>query len=123
MWGLAARCSKASKQARLMERKVALFQMPATGGEGWQISVQRPTSPTDKQAGERIYRQAGAGNGGVGVWCYMQKQHSHNGLTSIILNVLGTVSLHFQGPFVPISLWSILRIVKAHVLGTVCSFM
>ena len=39
------------------------------------------------------------------------------------LNVLGTVNLQFQGPFVPISLWSVLRIVESHVLGTVCSFM
>ena len=43
------------------------------------------------------------------------------GLTSIILIVLGTVSLQFWGPFVPTSLWSVLRIVAAHVLGTVWS--
>ena len=43
------------------------------------------------------------------------------GLTSIILNVLGTVNLQFQGPFVSISLWSVLGIVEAHVLGTVWS--
>ena len=65
MWGLTACCSKASKQARLMERKVALFQMPATGGEGWQISVQRPAPPTDKQGvREFIDRQAQ----GMGIW-------------------------------------------------------
>ena len=59
----------------------------------------------------------------------MQKQHSTfltvifklviSGLTSIILVVLGTVIL--QGPFVPISLWLILRIVAALVLRTVWS--
>ena len=42
-----------------------------------------------------------------------------SGLTSTILIGLGTVNLQFQGPFVPISLQSILRIVAAHVLGTV----
>ena len=42
-----------------------------------------------------------------------------SGLTSVILIVLGTVNLQFQGPFVPISLWPVLRIVAAHVLGTV----
>ena len=48
-----------------MERKVALFQMPATGGEGWQISVQRPAPPTDKQGvREFIDRQAQ----GMGIW-------------------------------------------------------
>ena len=50
----------------------------------------------------------------------MQKQQSSvtvifklvvTGQTSIILVVLGTVNLQFQGPFVPISLRPILRIV------------
>ena len=40
-------------------------------------------------------------------------------LTSIILVVLSTVNLQFQGPFVPISSWSILRTVAAPVLGPV----
>ena len=40
-----------------------------------------------------------------------------SGLTSIILVVLDTVSLQFWGPFVPISLWSILGIVVTRVLG------
>ena len=44
-----------------------------------------------------------------------------SGLTSIILIVLGTSNLQFQGPFVPISLWSVLRIVAVHVPGTVRS--
>ena len=42
-----------------------------------------------------------------------------SGLTSIILVVLGTVTLQFQGALVPISLRSALRIVAAHILGTV----
>ena len=41
-----------------------------------------------------------------------------SGLTSINLIVLGSVTLQFQGPFVPVSLWSIIRIVATHVLGT-----
>ena len=59
----------------------------------------------------------------------MHKQHSTfltvifklviSGLTSIILVVLSIVIL--QGPFVPISLWLILRIVAALVLRTVWS--
>ena len=41
------------------------------------------------------------------------------GLVSLILVVLSTVNLQFQGLFVPISLWPVLRIVVAHVVGTV----
>ena len=44
-----------------------------------------------------------------------------SGLTSIILVVLGTVILQFQGPFVPISLHPVLGIVAAHILGTIWS--
>ena len=44
-----------------------------------------------------------------------------SGLTSVILIVLGTVNLQFQGPFVPISLWPVLGIVAGIVLGTVWS--
>ena len=44
-----------------------------------------------------------------------------SGLTSIILIVLGTVNLQFQRPFVHISVQAILKIVAAHVLGTVWS--
>ena len=43
------------------------------------------------------------------------------GLTSVILVILGTVNLQFQGLFVPISLRPVLRIVAAHVLGSVWS--
>ena len=43
------------------------------------------------------------------------------GLTSIILIVLGTVNLQFQGPLVPISLSPVLRTVAAYVVGTVWS--
>ena len=43
------------------------------------------------------------------------------GLTSVILLVLGTVNLQFQGPFVPISLWSVLGIVAAFVVGAIWS--
>ena len=60
----------------------------------------------------------------------MQKQQSSmtvifklviSGLTSVILIVLGTINLQFQGPFVPISLWPVLGTAAAHVLGTVWS--
>ena len=77
-----------------------------------------PPHPTGNQWGKRFYRQK-RGEG------YMQKQQPAltvifqlvtSGLTSIILTVLGTVNLQFQGPFVPISLRQILRIVAASVM-------
>lgn len=40
-------------------------------------------------------------------------------LTSVIVIVLDTVDLQFQGPFVPISLRPVLRIVAADVVSTV----
>ena len=42
-------------------------------------------------------------------------------LASVILIVLGTVNLQFQGRFVPISLRPVLRIVAAYVLAKVWS--
>ena len=43
------------------------------------------------------------------------------GLTSIILIVLTTVNLQFQGQFIPISLRPVLGIVAAYVMATVWS--
>ena len=43
------------------------------------------------------------------------------GLTSVILIVLNIVNLQFQGPFAPISLRPVLRIVEAYVVATVWS--
>ena len=60
----------------------------------------------------------------------MQKQQSSltiifklviSGLTGIILVVLDTVHSQFRGPFVPIYMQSVLRIVAAHILCTVRS--
>ena len=42
-------------------------------------------------------------------------------LIRVILVVLGTVNLKFQGPFVPISLRPILKIVTASIVGRSCS--
>ena len=44
-----------------------------------------------------------------------------SGLASIIMFVLGTVNLQSQGPFFPISLRPVLRIVAAHIMGRVWS--
>lgn len=72
----------------------------------------------------RAFIERVGGRGGA----YMQNQQSaltaifqlaFSGLASIVLIVLGAVNLQWQRPFVPTSLWSDLRIVAAHVLGTV----
>ena len=97
VWDPAARHSKADKQAKLMERKACFISDASSWGLGG----------------------------------YMQKHHSTfltvifklviSVPTSIILVVLGTVNLQFQGPFLPISLRLILRLVAAVVLVTVWS--
>ena len=94
------------------------------------MSVQRPTpTPTcpNKQAVRAFYRQSVCVCvcvGGGAVTCRNSTvifKLVISGLISIILVVLGTVNLQFQGPFVPISLQSVFRIVAAQVPGTVWS--
>ena len=124
VWGLAAPCSKANKQARLVERKLCFMQRLTTGGAGgWQTFVQKLTLAPPQAGGENFYRQS------VGRWatCRMSTVISLRVifklvtavLTSIVLVVL--VNLYFQGPFISISFQPILRIVTAHVLGKVWS--
>ena len=124
---LAACHSKANKQARLVQRKVCFISDVAMGERMADICP-KADYPHDKQRMRafigRVWRRGS----------YTQEQQSSltaifklvfklvfSGLTSIILNVLGAVNLQFQGPFSLISLWSTLKIVEAHVLGTVWS--
>ena len=54
----------------------------------------------------------------------ISNSHIHvvvDGLTSVILAVLGTANLQLQGPFFSISLQLVLIIAAAQVLGTVWS--
>ena len=61
VWGLAAHCLKASKQVRLVEKKVCFISYAGNWQGQWQTSVQRPTfTPHDKQV-VRVYRQSGRG--------------------------------------------------------------
>ena len=122
VWGLAACHSRASKQARLVERKVCFNSHAGNqSGEGWQKLVQRSTSPPLTISGARAF---------IDRWRGLHAETAQSaltvifkfvvdGLTSVILIVLGTVNLQSQGPFVPISLRPVLGIVIAHVLGTV----
>ena len=56
-WGLGPHHWKASKQTRLVERKVCFILDAGNGGGGGQMSVQKWTPPsTDNQGGKNIYR-------------------------------------------------------------------
>ena len=93
-----------------MERKVCFISDVGNWQGGLWTCVQRLTpSPPQQAVGESIYRLSQQGAGGN-----IKKQHHHlltvifkliiSSLTSIILVVLGTVNLQFQGVLVPISL-------------------
>ena len=110
VWGQAARHSKASKQTRLVEKKVCFISDAGNwGGRRWQTSVQRPAPQPWQTRGECFYRQSC----GVGGWLHTETTQSSttvifkliiSGLTSIIFVVLDTVYLQFQSRFVSISL-------------------
>ena len=113
----------------MVERKVCFISDATSEGleGGWQTSVQRltPTPQPTATSGARAFID----RVGVGELHAETAQSSLtvifklviSGLTSIILVVLGTVDLQFQGPLVPISLRPVLRIVAAYVVGTVWS--
>ena len=120
---LAARHSKANKQARLEERKICFISDAGNWRGGWQPSVQRPTPPSDKQAVRAFTEKVGEGgttctksavipNSPLQVGHQWSDQH-HLGCSRCSFSVLGAL--------VPNSLRSILRIVAAQVLGTVWS--
>ena len=101
--------------------KFALFQMLATGGGGHaDVCSKTHSLHTSNQWGKGFYRQKEEAS--------CRKQNSFltvifkliiGGLTSVILVVLGTVNLQFQGLFVPISLRPVLKIVAACIMGMV----
>ena len=99
--------------------------MPATGEGGGRYLCKSQLHPHPlKSRGESFYRQLGV----MGLHAEIAPSSLTvifrlviSGLTSIILVVLGTINLQFQGPFVPISFCPTLRIVVARVLGTVWS--
>ena len=118
---------KANKQSSLEERKVCFILDAGSWWRGrWWKSVQRPTPATWQPVGQELfYRQT---LGVVGATCRTAElsltvifKSVIGGLTSIILIVLGTVNLQFQGPFVSISLRPVLRIVAVYVMSIVWS--
>ena len=88
-----------------------------------QMSVQRPTPATPATGGARAFIDR------------RRRPHAETeqsfltvifkliigGLTCVILVVLGTVNLQFQGLFVPISLRPVIKLVAAYGMSTVWS--
>jgi len=93
-------------------------------GRWWRTSVQRPTLPPLTKQGVRTFINRGGAVGGLHAETAQPSltvisKVVISGLTGMISIILGAVNLQFQGPFVPISLQSVLRIVASHVLDTV----
>ena len=62
VWGLAAHCLKASKQVRLVEKKVCFMSYAGNWQGQWQTSVQRPTfTPPWQAGGESFIDKVGGG--------------------------------------------------------------
>ena len=109
--------SEANKQARLVERKACFISDASNWGRGWQICVQRLTLPPDKQ---RVRAFIDKVRGRVTCRNSIVISNSHlqlviSGITGIILVILGTVNVQFQGVLVPISLQTIFITVAAQV--------
>ena len=118
MWSLAACWSKANKHARLVERKVCFItdasnRRVGLAGEG------RADISHDKR-GIRAFIERGrvlhdeTAQSALPVTFRLIP----DGLTSVILVVLRTVNLQFQGCLVSISLRPLLRIVAVYVMTT-----
>ena len=91
--------------------KFALFWRPATGG--WTPDNQWARAFIDRGRGLHAETAQSA--------LTVILKLVIGGLTTIILIVLSTASLQFQGQFVPISLRPFLRIVAAYIMATVWS--
>ena len=123
--GLAARRSKANKEARLVEREVCFIW--DAGNQGWEsggraVSCPKADSLPLQPVGKSFYRlreglHAETAQAALTV---ILKLVIH-GLTSVILIVLGTVSFQFQGQFVPIYLRLVLGTGAAYAMATVWS--
>ena len=114
---LAAHCSKANKQAKLVEgRQESLLCFKC-----WQLGRGRlvdicpkadflPTSPpvANSEARAFIDRRKGLHSGTAQSALTVTFKLLFSGLTTTILVVLGAVNCQFQGLFVTISLWPVL---------------
>ena len=109
VWHPAACQSKVNKQARLVERKVRFISDAGNWGSAReQTSVQRQLAT--RGARDFIDWRRGLHVDPAQSALLVIFKFILDGLTSVISIVLGTVSLQFQGPFVPISLRPILEL-------------
>ena len=95
-----------------------LVTKPQRGGR---MSVQRPIPPYWRPVRQELVQTEGGGSKKKQSALIVILKQVISCLTSVILVVLGTVNLQFQGYFVSISLRPVLRIVAAYVVGTVQS--
>ena len=126
-WVLAARHSKANKDASLVERKVCfiLDTSYGVGGGWWRADAcpkanSLPPPPDNQGAGAFIHRGKALHAETAQSALTVILKLVISGPTSIISIVLGTVNLQFQGWFVSISLRPILGIAAAYVMATAC---
>ena len=120
-WDLAAHCSEANEEARLVKRKACFNFSADNRGKGGRVSIGRLLS-TDSQ-GARTFIDWGRG---------LHVETAQSLLTVLLKLVIGwlirfilivwdAVNLQFQGQFVSISLRPVLRVVAAYVLAIVWS--
>ena len=112
--GPAARCSKGQFGGKESLLYFTCWQLCEEGGR--HLFKQRVTAFLDRVGCGRMSKAETAQSSLTVIF-----KLAISGLTGIILVVLGTVNLQFWRALVHTSLQSILRIVAAHVLGTVCS--
>ena len=113
---MAAHHPKVNKQANKQERKVCFISDARNWGQGHVCP--KANSPRDnQQARVFIDRQRGLHAESVQSALTVIFKLVMDGLTRVILVVLGAVNLQFQGQFVSISLRPILGIVAAYVMG------
>ena len=117
MWSPTACHSKANKQSKLGERKVYFISDAGNWCWGVMNACPKADSPHGQLEGESFYRWKEGATCRNSIVTSDSFRLIISGLTSIILIVLGTVNLHFQGRFISISLRPVLRIVAVYVMG------
>ena len=119
-WDLTSHCCKASKEARLVGRKVCFWRLATL--RGGLTCVQRLAPHHWQSGGKSVYRRReGAACRPSTVSSASHPAVGHRWSGQCHLDWLGTVDLQFQGQFVPISLRPVLKLVAIYVMAIVWS--